>query len=186
MKTFLETAKGYAPWLAVLALVAYMEYHGPRSVQPAADPAVAVATDPTIVDLGRAYRKADAAAPPAGIIRCASWEGSGGLVPDRPDAPKPTEPDATGSGPFRARRPILDDDVADPADADPAPAAPAQYQLADAWGQVWTSPDPAWLRKFVAGRNASGGYAAPAAAPAVCGPGGCPAPATRGRSFGRR
>jgi hypothetical protein len=38
----------------------------------------------------------------------------------------------------------------------PAPAStPAVYQLADAWGQVWTSPDPGHLARWVASRNAA-------------------------------
>jgi hypothetical protein len=41
-----------------------------------------------------------------------------------------------------------------PGDTAPA-SAPAVYQLADARGQVWTSPDPGHLARWVASRNAA-------------------------------
>ncbi len=138
-----------------------------------------------------------APAPPAAAV-VVSWEDAFHLPPDRPPPPTPSEPDVAGSGPPRSNR----FDPAPTPDPPPGPddvpaAAPTRYQLADAWGRTWTSPDPAWLRTYVDRVNAGGGYPAAAAAPQypmqageACGPAGCPSTAGANyggfRLFGRR
>ena len=60
-----------------------------------------------------------------------------GITPNpAPPAPPPVSPPATGDAPGLGHA-----------------VGPTTYRLADASGQVWEHPDPAWLREYVAGRN---------------------------------
>lgn len=120
----------------------------------------------------------------------ASW-GYDGFAADTVKAVSPAPPeDDRDRNPF-----IVDPDPAPPPPPDvappppyvppppppaPAPEPPAPpptlYQLADAWGQVWTHADPEYLRQWVAQRNAQ--LAVPPAA-VYRGPAYCPPGATR-------
>ncbi len=88
-----------------------------------------------------------------------SWSYAGFLAEP---SPTPTPPPA--SAPDRPAVDVPDDDPAEEPEDEPeeqpeasptAPTAtlPTRYRLADAGGQVWEHPDPAYLKSFVEARN---------------------------------
>ena len=69
---------------------------------------------------------------------------------------EPASPDPPSTIPLVAPADPTPPSKPDPGPSDPTPTPPASLaQAADAWGQVWEHPDPAYLARFIESRNRS-------------------------------